>query len=231
MPTERSLHVVAAVLLIPAMACLAQARADGEVRTLPGGDILPPEIIHTPLEEFPAGMPLRIQARVTDDTGVKDVILFYRNAGEAEYRQLRMLSAAGSNLYAATLPDGAGPRVEYFIRASDVAGNSVLGKLFDPYVITIIPAARETDLARTLSPPPPAPRVQQTSPSPAAATAPAVAGAGAGERRGMNRWIWVGIGVVAVAALASSGGGGGGGGGGGDADDGTGTVTITAPVP
>lgn len=232
---------VTVVLLIISLVGGTAVQAAGTVRALPAGDIVPPEIVHTPLEEFPAGLPLRIQARVTDESGVADVTLFYRAEGDSEYRRVTMRKAPGSNLYSADLPARAGPRIEYFIQASDEAGNTVLGRLFDPYLLTVLPeapAAPETPaVAATES--------MQAAPagvpgrSERARTASAALAAAADEgssERGISRWVWVGLGVVAIAALAGAAGGGG---GGGEPDPavppagtaGTGTVTITAPVP
>lgn len=191
--------------------------------TLQAGDIMPPTIVHTPLERFPSGMPLRIQARVTDETGVREVVLFYRSAGEGQYRRLPMTNMANSSLYAATLPNDVGPRIEYYIQAADTAGNAVLGKLFDPYVVVVEPnsygVSGQTDAA--------------ASPSPRPASQSAVTQTASGERRGISRWVWVGVGVVALAAIAGAGGGGDhdAGGSPAPAPGGTGSVTINAPVP
>jgi hypothetical protein len=209
------------------MCCLAGAATAQEAVTASAADILPPLIEHEPLSTFPAGMPLRIQARVTDDSGVRDVILFYRPAGSAQYRQLPMLRAPGASLYAANLPPGLGPRIEYFIRASDSVGNSVLGNLFDPHLITVTAAVEP---------------VAHASAAPASAPVPAAVAfddaservSGARPERGVRRWVWVGVGVLAAAALASAGGGGGGTGAPPAAaprDGDTGPVTISAPLP
>lgn len=232
MSAQRSKRA-AVSLLVLSMACPLAAPAQDESVQSAAADIMPPTIVHTPLERFPAGMPLRIQARVTDQTGVREVVLFYRNAGESQYRRMPMVRISNSSLYAATLPSDAGSRVEYYIQAADVAGNSVLGNLFDPYVVAIEPASRDA-IASSASPV--TGGAAATSAPPASAPQSAMAPVGTAERRGISRWVWVGIGVVAVAALATAGGGGGSGGGGGagnvpDPTPGTGSVTINAPVP
>lgn len=196
-------------------------------------DIAPPLITHVPQETYRTDAPVRIHARVTDESGVREVVLFYRKAGEQEYRQTFMRRDRAGDFYVAELPSGSGPSIEYFIRASDTVGNTVLGRLFDPYVTTVV-AADETvtpssagAVSIPLSPPP----AQQTT---TRTTQPALE-TRSGERSGLPRWVWIGLGVVAVAAVAA--GAGGGGGGGGDSapsaptDSGVGTVTITAPVP
>ncbi|MDX9741420.1 MAG: hypothetical protein RBT81_09620 [Gammaproteobacteria bacterium] len=221
--------IITSLMAVP---LLAQA-AGGvpEAQSGRGPDISPPVITHVPQDTFRADAALRIHARVVDESGVDEVVLFHRNAGELEYRQTRMAPDRGADFYVAELPAGSGPRIEYFIRATDTAGNTLLGRLFDPYVTTVL-AADEA----VASPPsaaaviPLAPAAQQ---APAETARPAFAAPG-GERSGLPRWAWIGLGVVAVAVVAA---GAGGGGGGGDAappgapDAGVGTVTITAPVP
>lgn len=233
---------VTAILLSLSLAPGPAVLAAGAVQTLPAGDIEPPQITHTPLEEFPAGLPLRIQARVTDDSGVREVTLFYRSEGGTEYRRVAMRKAPGSNLYSADLPARAGPRIEYFIQASDAVGNTVLGRVFDPYVLTVLEESGQEprtsgDLAgEPASAAPPAAPARPDRPAPGAIQAAVAAAADEdADDDGISRWVWVGLGVLALGALAASGGGGGG----GEANpgappagaSGTGTVTITAPVP
>lgn len=216
--------LMAAPLLLQAADTLPPAQGSAPA------DVTPPLITHVPQEAYRADAPVRIHARVADDSGVGEVVLFYRNAGEQEYRQTHMRRDRAGDFYVAELPAGAGPRIEYFIRASDTVGNTVLGRLFDPYVTTVLPAEETTSSSSSaavsipLAPP--------AQPTPDSGSGPALAGS-RGERSGLPRWVWIGLGVVAVAAVAA--GAGGGGGGGGDApaapDAGVGTVTITAPVP
>ncbi|MDR2877209.1 MAG: hypothetical protein LBV36_04110 [Chromatiales bacterium] len=196
-------------------------------------DIDPPTVAHTPPEKFSSGETLRILARVTDEMGVDEVVLFYRSAGEISYRQMPMVSASGSSLYSAILPDDVGPRIEYYIQASDTAGNVVLGKLFDPYVVlveqTSFSAAGDgVASATTPSAAQPTTAIQTSS--------GASLGTSADERRGINRWVWVGIGAVVLAAIAGLSDSGGGGAhdaqsGPAPAPSGTGSVTINAPLP
>lgn len=184
-------------------------------------DFSPPEIVHAPLAEFPAGMPRHIQATVTDNVGVAEVTLLYRGTGETEYRGIRMTRTPGTDMYGTTLPNDVGPRIEYIIQASDASGNRILGQLFEPYVTMVVSKPPPDNLA--LAPQRTSPVKRETGNS------------------GISRWVWIGLGVVTVAVVAGSAAGGGGGGdngngntgvgtGGGDGN-GTGTVTITAPVP
>lgn len=237
MKAKRTWKAIVAILLLVPMAVsgAAEDMADGSA-----ADVSPPVITHTPPEHFRAGAPLRIHARVTDDSGVHEVTLFHRDAGEQEYRQLSMRRERASDFYVAELPPGSGPRIEYFIRATDTVGNTLLGRLFDPYATTVLAAAPEEPGA-----PGSAATVIPLSSVPAGAPPAANPVLTADEPRGgMPRWVWIGLGALAVAAVASGAGGGGGGGGavvapgadpgsdpGAAPGAGSGTVTITAPVP
>ncbi|MCC6208548.1 MAG: hypothetical protein IT488_10415 [Gammaproteobacteria bacterium] len=188
--------------------------SSGRAIGLPPADASPPQIIHIPLTEFPADMPLRVQATVTDNVGVAEVMLMYRGMGDSEYRRMPMLEAHGSDIYSADLPDTAGPRIEYFIQAHDRDGNATPDLGLEPNLITVTSMA--TDVA--------------------AAPDDAIAPLPAREREGgVSTWVWIGLGVVAMAALASGGSSGGdavnSGTSGNSDNSGTGTVTITAPVP
>jgi hypothetical protein len=220
-----------ALITMLAVAPLLVEAADGPAPASGGAqaDITPPVITHVPQDTYRADMPVRIHARVSDESGVGEVKLFYRNAGEQDCRQISMRRDRGGDFYVAELPPGSGPRIEYYIRASDTVGNTVLGRLFDPYVTTVLdqgePASPSSAVAIPLSPPP-----AEQSPVSRSGGASLTPG---GASSGLPRWVWIGLGVVAVAAVAAGAGGGGGGGGGSGApaDGGVGTVTITAPVP
>lgn len=218
MSLMRSIRPVVAVYL--SFSLLFPGISSGRAIGLPDSDVLPPEIRHTPLTELPTGMPLRIQATVTDNVGVSEVTLIYRVEGDSEYRRVEMLETMGSDIYSADLPDTLGPRIEYYIQAIDEAGNAVLpDELQDPYVITVpaMMAATSDDSGNDSGAPADMARQDEASP----------------EKGGVNKWVWIGLGMVAVAALASAGSddGGNGSNGGVVGSGGTGTVTISAPVP
>lgn len=206
MTLTRSIRPVVAAVF--SLAQLIPSVSSGRAIGLPPSDTTPPEIRHTPLTEFPAGMPLRVQATVTDDVEVAEVTLMYRGAGDSEYWRLPMLEAPGSDIYSADLPDTAGPRIEYFIQASDREGNATPDQTLAPYVVTV--TEMKTDFAA----------------APAEVTAPLPAR----EQEGISKWVWYGLGIAAVAVLSGSGSSGG-----GDTNSsgnsGTGTVTINAPLP
>ncbi len=174
---------------------------------LPSGDLVAPVIKHEPIKgDIPPGQSVSVNAKVTDNVGVKEVILFYRESDDGDFKRMKMQRDLDSDNYASKLyvPSSS---LEYYIQATDLAGNTLLfGHSFSPLMITVAP----------------------TKGVAGEASAVAVVPTDEGEKSGVNKWVWVGLGVVAVGALA---GGGGGGGGGGTEDVGTGTVVITSPAP
>jgi len=199
--------------------------SSGQAIGIKNSDTTPPRIKHVPETEFTAGMPIRILATVTDDVGVDNVILLYRTAGDIPYQQVNMVEAPIHDIYAADLPETAGPRIEYLIQAVDEAGNTAMtdqsGK---PYEITVptMTAVADDIVTAPAAEPEPEPIV--------------VAKKGSG-----TKWLWIGFGVLAAGVLASAGSGGGssapapttgsGNTGGGGTTVGTGTVSITAALP
>ncbi len=177
---------------------------------LPAADIIAPTVVqNNHVSSIDAGENHQIRVTVTDNIAVKSVNLFYRGIGNSEYQVKTMHNAAGADDYAVTVmadqisADG----LEYYIQATDSAGNTLLhGYAFSPVAITIntvnSPVADTTLTALT-------------KPKP--------------EKETSYKWLWIGLGVLAVGAIAAGGGGGG--------DNGTGTgtesptITITAPVP
>jgi len=186
-------------------------------------DTIPPAISHTPMTNIAEGMPVRIQATVTDNDEVSVVILNYRHEGDGEYTQVQMLEAAGSDIYSVDLPDNFGPRVEYFIEANDKASNVATDESHEIAVPAM--SAMQTDV------------IPLDSEEPGLNLQP--------EKHGMSKWVWIGLGALAVGALASGGGGGsssdnsltstGSAGNTGTSNagggSGIGTITINAPVP
>ncbi len=80
-----------------------------------------PTIVHTPIangREEGAAVP--ILARVTDATGVADVVLFYRLTGSTAFAQTTLTSTGGAS-YRGSIPGSAvgRPGVEYYLRARD----------------------------------------------------------------------------------------------------------------
>jgi len=174
-----------------------------EQLSLPSGDLEAPTVKHTPISHSaPAGTRQKITATVTDNVGVKSVILFYRKIGDSKYQRKAMVNK-GRNTYTAIMSekDMRSPGLEYYIQATDLAGNNLLhGYSFSPLVVNI-----------------------DNNTKPTAKNTPIISQATQNnkEEGGISKWVWIGLGVVALA--------GAGGGGGGGAE--TGSITVSAPVP
>jgi len=99
-------------------------------------DLEPPVIAHDPISgPLKANQTLDIKVRITDDHGVFSATLFYRTVGAKEFRSLAMrLSENDNSVYEVEIPaaDISPPKLEYYIQATDVSGNTVLrgGRLF-----------------------------------------------------------------------------------------------------
>ena len=151
-----------------------------------------------------------IRVTVTDNVAIKSVILFYRGIGNNEYQAKTMHKVAGTDDYAVTITaeqisvDG----LEYYIQATDTAGNTLLhGYSFSPVTVTVRSPVADTTLT-AFTKPEPKPKL---------------------EKEKSYKWLWIGLGVLAAGAAVA--GGGGGGGGGDDNGPEQSTITISAPVP
>jgi len=190
----------------------------------PDGDRVPPVIQHEPpAQSAPTGKPLTVEVTITDNTEVLEAILYYRPVGGSDYTSLAM-DALGQNVYTATIPKGevVEPGLEYYVQASDRAGNMVLrGFSFSPLMVTVapvLPSQEEASEAVAVA----SPKDRLTMQT-AAAPKPWY----------KKWWVWTIVGGVVVAAAA----GGGGGGGGGDTTPTTaggpttGSASISGPLP
>ncbi len=183
---------------------------------LPSGDLIAPVIKHTPIEkDIYAGQQVDIKATVTDNVGVKNVTLFYRDANAVEFKRLKMNRDLDSFVYTTQLTATDLPGLEYYIQATDLAGNTLLfGYSFSPLTIAVVPAAMVDDIATEDS-------------NTIVATSAKVDEVGE-EKSGISKWVWIGLGVVVAGAALS----GGGGGGGNDPElPPTGTLSISGPTP
>jgi len=179
---------------------------------LPSGDLIAPSIEHTPIEkDIYAGQQIDIKATVTDNVGVKNVILFYRDVNATEFKRLKMNRDLDSFIYTAQLTATNSPSLEYYIQATDQGGNTVLfGYSFSPLTIAVILTAMDNSDAN------------------AVVTASTVEVDGEQKKSGISKWVWIGLGVVAAGAALS------GGGGGSDSTappPPTGGLTISGPTP
>ena len=178
---------------------------------LPSGDLIAPAIKHTPIEkDIYAGQQVDIKVTVTDNVGVKNVTLFYRDANAVEFKRLKMNRDLDSFVYTTQLTATDSPALEYYIQATDLAGNTLLfGYSFSPLTIAVVPAVTD-DIATEDS-----------------NTTVATSAKVDEEKSGISKWVWSGLGVVVAGAALS----GGGGGGNGSEPPPTGTLTISGPTP
>ncbi len=186
-------------------------------RVVPALDISAPVIEHEPNNETqPMGQPLDFSIKVVDDSGVKNVTLFYRVIGADTFKRLNMVKKDKQGGYSTIIPadDMRSPGIEYYIQAADLAGNTVLrGFDFSPLKILVGSPGLEKAIASTPSEDLSA-EVQKKE-----------------QKTGVMKWVLIGMGVAAAAGLGIALGGGGGGGGGGDNGAGKGSVDIGAEVP
>jgi len=180
---------------------------------LPSSDLVAPAIEHIPIDkDIYSGQSVDIKATVTDNVGVKAVILFYRDTNAAEFKRLKMNRDLDSFVYTAQLVATDLSGLEYYIQATDLAGNTLLfGYSFSPLTITVVAAVDNTGHGDT------------------AATMAATTVEVDEKKSGISKWVWIGLGVV-VAGVALSGGGGGGGGGGNDPEP-SGNLIISGSTP
>jgi PKD repeat protein len=88
-------------------------------------DTTPPDISHSPIKEWVEGTPITVVAVVTDNVAVKDVILYYRLGGDAEYKSIKMVQEKGKNVWSVVIPSAEvkGDALDYYIIAYDTFGN------------------------------------------------------------------------------------------------------------
>jgi hypothetical protein len=107
------------------------------------------------------------------------------------------------------------PGIEYYIQATDLAGNSVLyGYSFEPIKLSVVSDSQATTAEND-------------------STFDEVSNADPKEKKkGSYKWVWIALGALAVGAVAAAASGGGGGDSGGQPSGGdSGTVTVSGPVP
>ena len=140
------------------------------------------------------------------------VSLFYRRVDDTQYQRKAMLrETQDSDVFSVTLgrKDLAAPGIEYYIQATDIAGNSVLfGYSFEPIKLSVLSGSGSTADATDT------------------ALSEPLNGDGKEKKKGGSKWIWIALGALAVGAVAAAASGGGG----GDGGD-SGTVTVSGLVP
>jgi len=200
------------LLLLPALVYAPLLSADQ--LSLPSPDLIAPDVTHTPdTESINAGDAKTISAMVTDNIGVQSVILFYRPIGADQYERMGMQRIPGTDDYAVEITQLEYPGIEYYIQATDRAGNTLLnGYSFSPLVIAVTAPLLDDGDGSSF--------VEDTA-------TPATTTDTASTSVWRNKWVWIGLGVLATgAAIAASDSGGGGGG-----DPEPTSIVINAPVP
>lgn len=189
-------------------------------------DLEPPDIEHDPTSLAPAlaGQPYTLNVVVTDESGVKEVVLHYRIAAEEQFRAINM-QHRGANRYQAIVPpsDLVVPQMNYYIQAADSNGNAVFrGAQFSPLSLQVLPggaALGDESVADASSQAPAEMGITRSADKSIATVQP--------------NWKWIVGGLVIVGALLAGGGGGGGDSAGGPSGPAQpqGTIVIRAPSP
>ena len=85
-----------------------------------------PVIKHTPVMMVQeAGLPVTITATVSDDVQVMDVAIYYKAAGQENYKTAPMAETDTKSLYSGTIPANQviPTSIEYYVKAMDNSGN------------------------------------------------------------------------------------------------------------
>ena len=178
--------------------------------SLPSGDLVAPKITQEKyVDTVESHKSHEITVTVVDNVAVKQIILYYRVIGTDQYSTQVMQNIKDSDEYIVTIKSDAikPPGIEYYIQATDLAGNTLLhGYSFSPLSVKTIAAGAVV-----------------------AASASGDVSMSPEEEDGLlsNKWFWVGIGVLLVGAAA---GGSDSGGSGGGTPSATLTVTTDEPV-
>ncbi|MCP3670144.1 MAG: hypothetical protein GY814_06860 [Gammaproteobacteria bacterium] len=157
---------------------------------LPAPDVEPPTIVFDQYDtEIEAGIKT-FTAAVSDNIGVANVTLYYKGATDVAFRTKTMKeSPTDPNIYTVelSLDPVISDKLEIYIRADDVSGNSIFeGQKFSPLTFTIVPVSVPVAAGVEVSQPVTEPAAPE-------------------EEEGLATWQWVLIGL-GVAALAGGGG-------------------------
>jgi len=144
-----------------------------------------PLIEHEVIPQGSPGVTQEFNASVVDDESLAEVTLFYRFKGDPKFKSVTMEPIASSSVHTASVETSRGDNrdIEYYIRATDRAGNRVIkGYAFDPLIRKMGQAA-------------PVARSNSTESQ-----------ASSGKSR--RNLIYIGLGVLAVGAIAAAAGNG-----------------------
>lgn len=153
-------------------------------------DVQAPVIELAPMAEAEADDVQVFTVQAADNEALKDVILYYRRAGQLPYQQAPMNQIGSSQYYVANIDtDHTDLRdFQYYIQARDESGNrTVDGFAFDPYTRSLVEnSAYAAQQALNLSAAPDV-LVEQTSPTTSSI-----------------KWWHLALGVLAAGAIAST---------------------------
>lgn len=109
-----------------------------------------PVLIHRQLEAGIAGELQTFLARVSDDFGIRQVVLYYRQSDSEQFKALNMrplIDSIGEYMIAVETSERAHPGFQYYIEAIDIEGNKTnRGFDYAPIVFPLtVPTVVETD--------------------------------------------------------------------------------------
>ncbi len=176
--------------------------------SLSSGDIVAPTISQSKyVDSVTSGSNHKVTVTVTDNIAVQQVMLYYRVIGTQNYKSKLMPNIINTDNYQISIKadEIKSPGIEYYIQATDTAGNTLLhGYSFSPLSVKTVGAGADIAANKSHIPVP-----------------------SEDESIFSNKWLWIGLGVLVVGAAVS---GGGGGGDSGAAPTGA-TLTINAVEP
>lgn len=117
----------------------------------------PPKIVHTPVKSSPAGKSILITATITDDSYVKNAIVYYCVLGDTTFLPVTM-GLVDSTLYSADIPAESVTTkgVSYYLVANDASHSSRLPSPKGTYTINVTEGAARVvgrpDTTQTPSP-------------------------------------------------------------------------------
>lgn len=142
-------QLLSASLIFAFTSMMTLASAAEGIALPTAGDVEAPLIDHEPMGA-PAAIntATEVRATVTDNVGVKQVTIFFRAVGMGEFTRMKMKKIATTDEYVADLGVVVSPGIEYYLQATDLAGNTLLrGAEFQPLTIAAAPTALDVEQA------------------------------------------------------------------------------------
>ena len=94
--------------------------------------------MHLPIKTSPPDTALTVKAKITDDSYVKDAILYYHATGDSTYIPVAMAPGDSSYYYAEIPKEQVQLRgVEYYIHATDSSHSSRLPQVKGTYAVKV----------------------------------------------------------------------------------------------